>query len=489
MPLLKGPTWDLNTTGLKVDQQILNKLKSEIQARMLELHAEIMADIKPYVEEKYPNNSFNISSPQQLSWLLFDKLGQEFGVLTDVGKEICKAVGLPLPYSPVAKRNFKQYMIENEGQAYSPEGYDHIKKRPIKAKKIGPWYKYTKCDKEALQTHSKKFRWIQKFLEFKKEEKILTTYVEGIKDRLTYGVIYPSFNQSGTTSGRYSSSNPNFQNLPRDDKRIKKCIVARPGNIFVGADQDQLEPRTFASVSKDSKLIDAFNSKNDFYSTIGIEVFQRYDSLPLKEGNEKAFGVKYKQERNIAKVVALSATYGTTAPKMAKAIGKPVEEAQEVINTYFERFPGVKQFMLSCYDEVKRSGIVKSIFGRPRRIPDAININKIYGNQKHENLPYEARTLLNLAVNHKIQATAANIMNRSAIAISKQIKLNSQTNNDWNKVKIVMQVHDELILEGPEALAEEMKALLQEKMEKTILLPGVSLVAKPQKAYNIADLK
>jgi len=242
-------------------------------------------------------------------------------------------------------------------------------------------------------------------------------------------------------------------------------------------------------VSKDSKLIDAFNSKNDFYSTIGIEVFQRYDSLPLKEGNEKAFGVKYKQERNIAKVVALSATYGTTAPKMAKAIGKPVEEAQEVINTYFERFPGVRQFMLSCYDEVKRSGIVKSIFGRPRRIPDAININKIYGNQKHENLPYEARTLLNLAVNHKIQATAANIMNRSAIAISKQIKLNSQTNNDWNKVKIVMQVHDELILEGPEALAEEMKALLQEKMEKTILLPGVSLVAKPQKAYNIADLK
>ena len=307
-------------------------------------------------------------------------------------------------------------------------------------------------------------------------------------ERQQYGIIRPSFLQHGTTSGRKSSRNPNFQNLPRDEKRIKKCIISRPGKVFVGADYSQLEPRVFASLSGDERLLASFKSDDDFYSVIGMEVFEKYDCEPKKDG-PNAFGTKYKALRNIAKVIALSSTYGTTAPKMAPAIGKSIEEAQEVIDNYFEKFPKVKEMMNRFHDIAKDTGRATSIFGRPRRIPKAAEIRKIYGNSKHEKLPYEARNLLNLAVNHPIQGTGASVITRAAIAFCNKRDELAKNNPLWAQVKLVMEVHDELIAEGPEAIKHEIVALLKDCMENTVVLPGVSLVAEPVIANNLGDLK
>lgn len=478
MPLLRGLMYDLNTTGLRVDLEKLKQLKFELETENLELEAFINAEIKNYVKGKYPGkkkaDTFNFGSSQQLAWLLFDRLGKEFGTLTDGGKGVAKFLGLRLPYSFKDKAAFRDTVKNSYDQVYAYNGN--------KPKKITHWYAYLQCGKDILIKYAKEYKWVEAILKHKRNEKLLSTYVEGIQSRVQYGVIRPNFLQHGTTSGRLSCRNPNFQNLPRDDKRIKACLIARPGNVFVGSDFSQLEPRVFASFSGDTRLLECFKSGQDFYSVIGMEVFDKYDCTPFKEGPD-AFGVKYKKLRDISKAVALSATYGTTAPKMAMTTGKTIEEAQEVIDSYFEKFPSVQKMMLQSHEDAKKHGEVKNLFGRPRRMPEAMNIQTIYGRTPHAELPYNIRNTLNLAVNHRIQSTGASIINRASIQFCKyRDELNLSA-------RIVNQIHDEIIIECAEDIAEEVKLLLQRCMETAVELPGISLEAKPTIAHTIADLK
>lgn len=493
MPLLKTGTYDLNTVGLKVDTDKLAKLQVELEADILEAKGYIHKEIEKYVKSKYPGtkpkNTFNLNSGEQMSWLLFHVLKNEFHLLTKVGKEICKFLDLPLPYTRKAKLQFIEACSRSKGVVYKPEYFDKKKNKKVKAKKIGDYWKYISCGKETLTKLSPNHKWIVEYAKYKKNEKLLNTYVIGIRERAKYGIIRPSFLQHGTTSGRYSCKNPNFQNLPRDDKRIKSCITARPGKIFVGADYAQLEPRIFASQSKDRRLCDGFSKGEDFYSLIGIETFEKPEALALKEGHKNAFGVLYPELRNISKTIALSATYGTTAYKMAPLIKKSTDEAQEVIDSYFKKFPLVKKFMLEAHEQAKTNGVVYNLFGRPRRIPKALKIKQVFGNKKHEDLPYEYRNLLNLAVNHPIQSTAASIMNRAAIAVKKACITLSEHDSLWLEVKIILQVHDDLVIEGPEKLKDDMIELLKYCMEETTKLPGVDLVAEPKAGKNLAELK
>ncbi len=484
MPLLKGPTYQLNTTGLQVDMKALLTLKKTLQAEIMEAKDFISTEIAPLIAQKYPGtnkrNTFNIGASQQLSWLLFDQLELEFQTLTAAGKTVCKALGMKLPYSPGAKRQFMRMVAEAKGQIWAPEAI--VNGRKVSAKKVrDPWV-YIACDKKTLTKLAPKYKWIAKLLEFQKKSKILTTYVEGIESRVKYGVIYPSFLQHGTTSGRYSSRNPNFQNLPRDDKRVKACITARNGRVFVGADYSQLEPRVFAFFSGDARLLEVFKGAEDFYSAIGIETFDKYDATPFKEGSDDAFGIKYKRLRDISKVIALSTTYGSTAHKLSGTIEKSVEETQDVIDRYFEKFPGVKKMMLEAHEQAKTNGAVYNYFGRPRRMPEAKRITKVYGNAEHADLPYEARNLLNLAVNHRIQSTGASIVNRAAIRFNNNIK---ELGID---AKLVVQVHDSLVIECLEQDAETVSLLLQDAMENTVELPGVRLEALPKIGRTLADV-
>lgn len=485
MPLLRGPTYELNTTGLRVDTDRLAKLRGELEGGIMDAKAFIYKEITPSVKDKYPgdkkSNQFNIGSNHQLSWLLFVRLGEYFHTLTESGKQVCKFLNVKLPYTLALKREFIHECSINKGRVYELSKLNPKTGKMSRPKKIGDWWTYATAGKETLAKFADKYEWVKRFQTYNKDLKLLNTYVDGIQERMKYGIIRPSFLQHGTTSGRYSSRNPNFQNLPREDTRIKSCIIARPGNVFVGADFSQLEARVFASMSQDKALIESFKTGEDFYSVIGMRVFVKKDCTAHKEGSSEAFGVKYKALRNVAKVIALSATYGTTAPKMAPAIGKSIQECQEIIDDYFHSFPGVRRFQLESHEEAKTNGAVYNLFGRPRRMPEAMKIPK---KAAHGDLTYEQRNLLNLAVNHRVQSTAATIMNRCSI---KENQLRKELG--WDKVKLLIQIHDEIVLECPEDMAEDVAAVLKCAMEDTCVLPGVALIAEPKIAKDLAGLK
>ncbi len=487
MPLLRNTTYDLNTVGLKVDPNILSTLKGTLEAECLEAKSFVYKEIDRFIKAKYPGTSkvktFNIGSSQQLAWLLYIQMGEEFINLTDEGKVVCRFLGLKLPYTGPARRDFIHACRNAKGVAYAPGAFNPKTGKTSKPKLVGEPEKYMAANKATLQKIAHKVKWVEKLLLYQKNMKLLSTYVEGIKSRLEYNVIYPSFLQHGTTSGRYSSRNPNFQNLPRDDKRIKAAIVSRPGKSFVGADYSQLEPRVFASFSGDERLLASFKSGDDFYSVIGAEVFGKV-GLSMKKDDKDSFTKKYPDLRNIAKVVALSATYGTTAPKMASAIGKSIQEAQEVIDDYFEEFPKVKQLMLDAHNEAMENGYVKNLFGRPRRMPEAKSVKASYGKVEHAKLPYEARNILNLAINHRIQSTGASIVNRASILFYQLID-----EAGLKDASIVMQIHDEIVVECKDQDAELVSEILKTAMENAVILPGVDLVAQPIIGKNLADLK
>lgn len=492
MPLLRGPTYDLNTTGLRVDPTKLQNLRGTLEAECMEDKSFIYKEIDQYVKEKYKgtgkSNTFNIQSSKQLAWLLFFKLGNEFHTLTKGGRELCKALEVKVPYGPADRAAFIRACTENKGKVYEEGKFNWRTKKDSRPKKVGDPWNYIAAGKESLVKYSKKYKWVDALLRYAKNLKLLNTYAIGIQSRMKYNVIRPEFKQIGTTSGRYSSKNPNFQNLPRDDKRIKSCIVARPGKVFVGADYAQLEPRVFASFSGDKRLLDAFKLGHDPYSVIGVELFEKFDCSLIKS-DENSFAKKHSHLRDISKVVMLSATYGTTPFKMAPIIGKSTDETRDIINNYFDKFPSVLKFVLETHEEAKQKGQVSSLYGRIRRIPEALTIKEIYGDSGHDELPYYVRNMLNLSVNHKIQSTAATIMNRAAIKTWETCQKLSESDNLWSEVRIVLQVHDELVLEGPEALKNDMAFVLKEAMETTTLLPDVDLVAEPKTAYNFADLK
>ncbi len=482
MPLLRGPTYDLNTTGLQVDVQALTILKNTLIAECEEAKSFIYTEIAPYIKDKYPGthkkNIFNIGSSQQLSWLLFGQLKLEFNTLTKAGKKVCKDLGMKLPYTRAQKAAFIGTCVQAIGQVYEPEALVNGKKRKAKVV-VDPW-KYIACDKAALQKLSPKYEWINSLLQYQRKMKLLSTYIEGLEERIQYGVIHPSYLQHGTTSGRYSSRNPNFQNLPRDDQRIKKCITARTGKVFVSADYSQLEPRVFAYYSQDKRLMSAFDGSTDFYSVIGIELYDKFDAVPLKDGQPDAFGIKYPKLRQIAKTLALARAYGATPFQLAPTIGKSIEDTAEDIIKYDESFPGVRSMMLEAHNMAKKNGYVTNLFGRPRRIPEAIDIEKLYGTAEHHDLPYEARSLLNLACNHRIQSTGASIINRAAIKFyndCKDLRINC---------KIISQIHDELIIECAEKDADNVNTILRNAMENTTILPGVPLEAIPRITKTLA---
>jgi DNA polymerase I-like protein with 3'-5' exonuclease and polymerase domains len=492
MPLCKGPTYDMNTTGLRVDPERLQKLRSDLEAEILEARAfiyrEIDSDVKPEYDGKTKLKTFNIGSCRQLSWLLFGKLENEFHTLTKQGKVACKALGLKIPYTASAKREFIAVCEESHGRVWEEASINPKTKKMGRPKKIGRPWEYIACGKVALGMYADKYKWVAKYLEYAKAQKLLNTYVMGIQEKAKYNIIRPNFLQHGTTSGRYSCKNPNFQNLPRGDKRVKNCIVARPGKVFVGADQEQLEPRTFASVSQDASLLASFKTGDDFYSVIGAEVFDK--QCGLKKDDPTGFAMLYPKLRDTSKVIGLSIPYGTSAYRLASTLGKSVEESQYIIDSYYIKFPAVYSMVVESHAQARSTGVVHSLYGRPRRMPEAAQINKMFGEQANvEDLDYYWRNLLNLAVNHRIQSSAASIMNRAAIAFCSTRDAVAAEDARWAEVRIVMQVHDELIVECPTEIAEGVKALLQDVMENTTALPGVALIAKPKIASNLAELK
>lgn len=286
---------------------------------------------------------------------------------------------------------------------------------------------------------------ISKILDYRKYTKLKSTYVEGLqKVTGSDSIIRSSFNQTETRTGRISSTEPNMQNIPirtEPGSRMRSFFVAGDGNLLVDADYSQIELRVLAAISHDENMIGAFLSGEDIHTNTASEVF---DIPPL-------FVTPLMRSR--AKAVNFGIVYGISAFSLSKDIGVTVAEADKYIKNYLRTYKGVKNYMEQTVENAKETGYVTTLFGRRRYLPELKSSN-------HNLRAFGQR----VAMNMPIQGTAADIIKIAMVTVYKKLKSSGLS------AKLILQVHDELIVECAEKDAEQVKTIIKEAMESAVNL-------------------
>lgn len=353
-------------------------------------------------------------------------------------------------------------------------------------------------DKNSLETYDD-LPFIKKLLELKKTEKLLSTYVRPILEKHVDGWLYPGMLQFGTTSGRYSCAGGlNLQTLPRDDKRIKKGFIAPPGYKVVNADFSALEPRIFSWVSGDEGLKDIWRKKLDLYSQIAIDVFG-LEGVSADESAPNYLKKVMPEYRQKVKTFALAVAYGAGAGRIAGLMKVDYMEAQQIIDKYLNAYPGLKNYITTQHVRATTRGKVETPFGRVRRLPKAREIYRKfgtllkskkkmverYGEEFGTKTYYEYRGYLNLSTNHPIQGTAGHVANAAMIKLA---DLFDEFEIDGY---IALQVHDEITCIVREDHAEKAAQLLQDAMENNPITEQIDIpiLAEPVISDNFAEAK
>lgn len=281
---------------------------------------------------------------------------------------------------------------------------------------------------------------VRKILDYRQLTKLNSTYAEGLAAYIGEdGRIHGTFNQTITATGRISSTEPNLQNIPvrmELGREIRKVFVPKEGCVFVDADYSQIELRILAHMSGDERLIEAYRSSQDIHATTASEVFH----VPLDQ-------VTPLQRRN-AKAVNFGIVYGISAFGLSEDLSISRKEALEYINKYFETYPAVKTFLDGLVAQGKEQGYVTTLYGRRRPIPELKSANfmqRQFGER--------------VAMNSPIQGSAADIMKIAMIAVDKELRARGL------KSRIVLQIHDELLIETAKEELSEVKSLLMDKMK------------------------
>ena len=319
-------------------------------------------------------------------------------------------------------------------------------------------------DVDVLEKLRKEHPVIEKILEYRSLTKLNSTYVEGLKPYINpvTGRIHSYFHQTITATGRISSTEPNLQNIPTRielGKQLRKAFKPREGYLFIDADYSQIELRVLAHISNDEHMIEAFNNNEDIHKQAAASVFK----VPIDEVT--------KEQRTHAKAVNFGIVYGISDFGLGEQIGVSRKKAKEYINQYLEKYSGIKKFMTDIVEEAKGKGYVETLFKRRRYIPEL--------KSKNFNIrQFGARA----AMNTPIQGTAADIMKIAMIDVYQKLKEGNL------KSKLILQIHDELLIEAKEEEKEEVKNILKTSMENAIELK-VPLKADVSEAYNWYDLK
>ncbi len=301
-------------------------------------------------------------------------------------------------------------------------------------------------------------------LEYRQISKLKSTYVDALPALINpkTGRVHTSFNQTGAATGRLSSSDPNLQNIPiRSElgRLIRGAFVPEKGNLLISADYSQVELRILAHLSQDEVLVNAFRAGEDIHERTAREVFSEEEWLNPSECRRRA------------KVINFGIVYGLSAFGLSQTLGISREDAQSFIDAYFKRYCGVRTWLDNTIEEVRRTGLARTLFGRIRQIPD---IHSKDYNIRH----FAERT----AVNSPIQGTAADIVKIAMIRIHQALQKRPLS------AKILLQVHDELVLEVPESEVETTRALVREEMENAASL-SVPLKVDLNVAGNWLDMK
>ena len=373
---------DMERTGIKVDRGMLQKMSAAMEKQLADLTCRIY---------EAAGTEFNINSTKQLGEILFGKLNL-----------------------PAAKKTRKT------------GGYS--------------------TDQSVLEELAQTYEIPKLILEYRQISKLKSTYVDALPLLIhpQTGRVHTSFNQTGTATGRLSSSDPNLQNIPiRSDlgRLIRGAFVPEKGNVLIAADYSQVELRILAHLSGDEVLVSAFRAGEDIHERTAMEVFS------AEQLTNKA------ECRRRAKVINFGIVYGLSAFGLSKTLGISREDAQSFIDAYFQRYCGVRAWLDFTLNEVRRLEYSKTLFGRIRQIPD---INSKDNNLRH----FAERT----AVNSPIQGTAADIIKIAMIRIHRALGERQLS------AKILLQVHDELVLEVPEKERDIVLDLVRREMEGAVRL-------------------
>jgi DNA polymerase I len=293
---------------------------------------------------------------------------------------------------------------------------------------------------------------VEMVLNYRALTKLKSTYCDGLlKVVAPDGRIHSSFNQTETRTGRISSTEPNLQNIPvRTElgREMRRFFVARPGWVLVDADYSQIELRVLAHVANDKNMIQAFLNNNDIHRSTAAQVFHMPEEMvtPLM--------------RSRAKAVNFGIVYGIGAFSLSKDIHVSVAEAKRYIEEYLANFSGVDSYMKNVVEEAKENGYVQTLFGRRRYLPELKSSNhnlRAFGERVARNMP--------------IQGTAADIIKIAMIRVHERLERENM------QAKLILQVHDELIVEAPQEEAEKAASLLTEEMQNAVSL-SVPMIAE-----------
>ena len=300
-------------------------------------------------------------------------------------------------------------------------------------------------------------------MDYREVAKLNSTYADTLHQLISphTGRLHTRFDQTGTATGRLSSSNPNLQNIPIRTKlgrEIRAAFVAEPGNILLSADYSQIELRILAHFSEDPVLVDAFRRAEDIHSRTAQEVF---DVAPFAQTPE---------HRRAAKVINFGIIYGLSAFGLAQNLQIDQKEAAKFIAAYFDRYRGVKKYLDRQVAETRKTGVTRTMFGRVRPIPE---INSPQPNLRN----FAERT----AMNTPLQGTAADLIKLAMIEIDRRLMA------EKFRTRMILQVHDELLFEGPTGELERLKPLVKHVMEHVHPL-NVPLVVDIKVGPNWRDM-
>ena len=302
---------------------------------------------------------------------------------------------------------------------------------------------------------------VDEILEYRMLTKLKSTYADGLLKVISAdGRIHTSFQMTVTDTGRLSSREPNLQNIPIRKQlgaQIRKMFVAAPGMCLVDADYSQIELRLLAHISDDKNMQEAFLSGEDFHAVTASKVF----NVPLQDVNSVL--------RSRAKAVNFGIVYGISAFSLAQDIGVYPNEAKAFMETYLEKYHGVRDYMKAVVDKAKEDGYVSTIFGRRRALPELKSSNfnmRSFGER--------------VALNMPIQGTAADIIKIAMVRVHRRL------HDEGLRGRLILQVHDELIVECPEEEREQVSAILKDEMENAVKL-NVPLTVEVKSGHSWAE--
>lgn len=294
---------------------------------------------------------------------------------------------------------------------------------------------------EVLRDLHSKHPIVQKILDYRGLKKLLSTYVEALPKLINpaTGHIHTSFNQAVTATGRLSSSNPNLQNIPvrgEDGREIRKAFIPEEGEIFFSADYSQIELRIMAHLSGDEHMIEAFNAGHDVHAATAARIFHK----DIKNISQ--------DERRKAKTANFGIIYGISAFGLAERMDVSRTEAKELIDSYFEMYPKIKDYISKAVDTAREKGYIETEFGRRRYLPDINSRNAVVRGYAERN-----------AVNAPIQGTAADIIKIAMIRVQQRLDA------EGCKARMMLQVHDELNFSVPTDEFDKVKRIVIEEMQ------------------------